>query len=104
MQPEFQQSVANFIAQHHLETDVTHRMLDLISEAGELAKEILKSSDYGKTTFHPTEEWESELGDIFFSLICLANSTNTNLEDALENALQKYKNRLKITQDAGSGQ
>ena len=90
MEPAFQQSVADFITRYHLEIDVSHRMLDLISEAGELAKEILKSSQYGNTAFHPPEEWKAELGDIFFSLVCLANSTNINLEDALKNALQKW--------------
>ncbi|MFN4218524.1 MAG: MazG nucleotide pyrophosphohydrolase domain-containing protein [Candidatus Bipolaricaulia bacterium] len=41
-----------------------------------------------------TEDWTSELGDAFFSLICIANSTNVNLEDALQQALRKYEQRL----------
>ena len=92
--PAFQDVVLEFVEDHHLEIDVPYRMLDLVSELGEVAKEVLKSSHYGITRFMPENRWEDEMGDLFFSLICLANSTGVNLEEALNTVLQKYENRL----------
>jgi NTP pyrophosphatase (non-canonical NTP hydrolase) len=98
----FQKYVSSFVKQNNLEIPVSDRMLDLTSEIGELAKEILKASDYGRQDFQPNKTWNDELGDVFFSLICLANSTNVNLVKELSNALEKYQARLKNTGDAGS--
>ena len=102
--PEFQEIVLEFVDDHHLEIEVPYRMLDLVSELGEVAKEVLKSSHYGITRFLPENKWEDELGDLFFSLICLANSTGVNLEEALNNVLQKYENRLTAKEDAEPGE
>ena len=40
---ELQKIVAEFVDQHGLHMDVIHRLLDLVSEVGELAKEALKT-------------------------------------------------------------
>lgn len=98
-----QKKVADFIENHQLKTDVATRMLDLVSEVGELSKEILKSTDYGKKEFASTESWAEEVGDAFFSLICIANSTGVDLEQSLSQVLDKYQKRIEITQSAGSG-
>jgi NTP pyrophosphatase (non-canonical NTP hydrolase) len=102
--PAFQEVVLEFVDDHHLEIEVPYRMLDLVSELGEVAKEVLKSSHYGITRFMPENRWEEELGDLFFSLICLANSTGVNLEEALNTVLQKYENRLISQENPGSGE
>jgi NTP pyrophosphatase (non-canonical NTP hydrolase) len=102
--PNFQKAVAEFVQEHQLEASVEARLIDLLSEMGELAKEALKGSDYGKTAFTQTPAWEEELADAFFSLVCLANSTDVDLEKALEYALAKYETRLSEKGDAGSGE
>jgi NTP pyrophosphatase (non-canonical NTP hydrolase) len=102
--PRFQKSVADFVQKHKLEASVEARLIDLLSEIGELAKEALKGSDYGKAPFTQTQAWEEELADAFFSLVCLANSTGVNLEKALEGVLAKYEARLSEKGDAGSGE
>lgn len=102
--PVLQQTVAAFVEKHRLETPVRIRLLDLSSEAGELSKEYLKVTDYGRETFDgPTDDWEDEMGDVLFSLACLANSTNVNLETALRRSLEKYEDRLRRGGDVGSG-
>ncbi|KAA3642273.1 MAG: nucleotide pyrophosphohydrolase [Chloroflexi bacterium] len=102
--PAFQLQVADFVAEHQLSTDVSTRLLDLLSEIGELSKEALKGSDYGKRAFVQTENWPEELADVFFALICLANATGVDMQSSLEMALNKYGKRLKDRGDAGSGQ
>jgi NTP pyrophosphatase (non-canonical NTP hydrolase) len=98
----FQTRVANFFKEHNLETSVEVRLLDLLAELGELAKEVLKSSEYGQIPFTETEAWEEELGDVFFSLVSLAYSSNVVLEKALDKALVKYQARIESKGDAGS--
>jgi NTP pyrophosphatase (non-canonical NTP hydrolase) len=98
-----QRAVANFVEEAGIEAPVNERLLDLISEAGELSKEVLKGTNYGRAPFRQSDGWAGEIGDIFFSLICLANSTGVDLEAALDGALDKYSERLTYGDDAGSG-
>ncbi len=92
----FQENVRSFVKLNKLEAPLAYRLADLISEIGELAKELLKQTDYGRVEFAVTSNWEEELGDILFSLACLANSTNINLEKALDQTLEKYNHRIEI--------
>ncbi len=100
---DLQKKVADFVRVNNLETNVEMRLLDLVSEIGELSKEVLKGSNYGKEDFHITDEWTNELGDVLFTLICVANKTGVNLEEALKNVLNKYEKRLKEKGTIGSG-
>ena len=94
--------VKQFVKQHGIETKVEARLLDLISEVGELSKEWLKGSDYGNEQLKPTKGWEDELGDVMFSLTCIANTTGVSLEKALESALKKYARRFSCKGHIGS--
>jgi NTP pyrophosphatase (non-canonical NTP hydrolase) len=73
---------------------VEHRLLDTFSELGEVAKEILKMSNYGRDEFQFREEVKGELGDVLYSLITVANSLNVDLEEELQQVLKKYQKRL----------
>lgn len=99
----YQQRVADFVSRYQLQTGIETRLLDLLSELGELAKETLKGSRYGSQETALTPEWESELADVFFSLICLANDSGVDLDAALDAALEKYAQRIQSAGDAGSG-
>lgn len=100
---DLQRRVAEFVEKRDLEAPVQARALDLISEVGELAKEVLKGTGYGRGEFDTTRDWEDELGDVFFSLVCLANSTGVDLEAGLNGSLNKYRERFGASNDAGSG-
>jgi len=78
-----------------MESPAEHRVLDTMSELGEVAKEILKMSNYGRKPMEYRAELKSELGDVLYSLITIANTFDVDLEDALQQALEKYKQRLK---------
>ena len=97
-----QTRVRLFCEKHQLECPPEHRLLDLVSELGEVSKEVLKATSYGKTPFETTPEFEEELGDTLFSLLALANSTGTDLESALETVLRKYGKRASDGSGPGS--
>ena len=78
-----------------MEAPIEHRVLDTVSEIGEVAKEILKMTNYGGKPLEYRDNIKSELGDVLYSLITVANGLDIDLEDALEEVLEKYKTRLK---------
>ncbi|TYP57462.1 MazG nucleotide pyrophosphohydrolase domain-containing protein [Thermosediminibacter litoriperuensis] len=80
------------------------RLMDLVAEVGELSKEFLKATDYGERAFETTGGWESEMGDVLFSLISLANVTGVKLEECLLKALDKYQERFYERGGIGSGE
>ena len=88
-----QDKVKNFCEQHDLSTSSEVRFLDIVSELGELAKEILLQSDYGKKTIDRSARLEEEVGDTIFSLIALSNSFDIDMEVALDKVLKKYELR-----------
>ncbi len=100
---EIQDKVNKFTKDKGINSNVNIRIIDLVSEVGELSKELLKGTDYGTKQFSNTEGWESEMGDVLFSLICIANETGTNLENCLNYVLDKYEKRFASKGDVGSG-
>ena len=74
-----QEIVKEFCEKHNLGGSAEIRLLDTLSELGEVAKEILKGS---------------AIGDLFFSLLTLANELGSSLDDVLDNVLRKYERRL----------
>ena len=68
----------------------------LTEEVGELARII--SRKYGEQSFKNKEE-ENKLGDemadVLWVLVCLANQTGIDLEEAIKNNIEKKTNRDK---------
>lgn len=89
-----QQKIKKFCEKNNIDSPVEHRTLDLVSEVGEVAKEILKMSDYGSRTPEFREELKNELGDVLFALNILANKLDVDLDEALDEVLEKYEKRL----------
>lgn len=68
----------------------------LTEELGELAREV--NHYYGEKPKKKTEKEktiEEELGDLFFVLVCLANSLHIDIEEAHEVVMNKFKTRDK---------
>lgn len=91
---DLQLQVRNFVHEHELNTDPEWRALDIVSEMGEVAKEILKTTDYGKKEPKYRKEIELEIGDVLFSIMCLANSYEIDIEKALDKSMKKYMHRI----------
>ncbi len=68
----------------------------LTEEVGELARLIART--YGEQSFKPNEknkEIADEMADVLFVLICMANQTGVDLDDALQKNLVKKTQRDK---------
>ncbi len=65
--------------------------LDFSSEAGEVSKEILELTNYGRRGHVYNPDLARELGDAFYSLIALANIYDVDLEEQLKGSLKKYE-------------
>ena len=76
--------------------------LDLISEVGEVAKEILLATEYGERPYQPSASLAGELGDVLYSLCLLATAVNVDLDEALAVTLEKYAARRQAKGHIGS--
>lgn len=94
--------VRAFLARHPLSADAQPRYIDLVSEVGELGKELLKGSGYGQSPVSPTPDTEMELGDCLFSLLALAEALDIDATAALSQALDKYEARFSKKGTIGS--
>jgi NTP pyrophosphatase (non-canonical NTP hydrolase) len=96
-----QERVAAFASEHDLDATAPFRVLDLVAEIGEIAADAAKSAEYGQ---HPADldVAEDEIGDALFSLLLVADSLNVDAGEALETSVEKYRQRLDATGDAGS--
>ena len=72
-------------------------MAMLTEEVGEVARIIARK--YGEQSFKESDqkkELADELADVLFVLICLANQTGINLNDALTKNLAKKSKRASV--------
>jgi len=69
-------------------------MLRLMEEVGELAREI--NHKYGEKPPKPEEKDKDigdEVADVLFTLICLVNSLDIDLEESFRKVIEKYESR-----------
>lgn len=90
-----QQQVDNWIKQYGVRyfNELTN-MAILTEEVGEVARIIARR--YGEQSEKDSDKNKDlgdEMADVLFVLICLANQTGINLEDALKKNLDKKTNR-----------
>lgn len=90
-----QQTVDNWIKTHGVRyfNELTNMAL-LTEEVGELARIIARK--YGEQSFKAGENGDQladEMADVLFVLICLANQTGVNLEEAMQRNLEKKTRR-----------
>ncbi len=93
--PEAQQSVDDWIKTTGVRyfNELTN-MAMLTEEVGEVAR--IMARKYGEQSFKESDkdkELSDELADVLFVLICIANQTGVNLEEALKKNFEKKNNR-----------
>ncbi len=99
---DWQWRVADFAQCHDLLHDPATHALDLVSEVGEVAKEVLLSTDYGRRAPQLRPQLADELGDALYSLLALAEACDVDAGSALDAAMIKYERRLTERGGAGS--
>lgn len=97
-----QEKVSEFMEKHELGGTTAFRILDLVSEVGEVAKDATKTSEYGESP-DDLEVKKDEIGDVLFSLLAVSNDLDIDAEEALEQAMEKYEERISDRGDPGSG-
>jgi len=98
-----QDQVAAFVEAHGLHAPPAFRLLDLVSEVGELAKAAAESTGYGDRP-GAIDVPADEVGDALFSLLALAEGLDVDAGEALEAALAKYERRLAERGEPSSGE
>lgn len=98
----WQQQAVRFAQQHQLQHTAPVHALDLMSELGEVAKEILKATQYGVNPAQFRPEMAEELGDLLYSLCLLAEAVDVDLETAFPKTLEKYEQRWQNEGHIGS--
>ena len=88
------EKIKNFNKKNNNKMDVYSRFLDVNSEMGELSKEVLKATNYGKKNFEKTCEFVEEYGDVLYSFISLGLECEIDIEKAVEIVLNKYQKRI----------
>ena len=96
---ELQKEIDNWIKKYGVRYfDIRTNTLLLMEEVGEFSRLIARM--YGEQSFkreitieEQKETLHDELGDILFVLICLANQTDTNLQEVMEKNLEKKSQR-----------
>lgn len=88
---EAQETVDRWIKTHGVRyfSELTNLAV-LVEEVGEVAR--LMSRMYGEQSFKESDKQKvlgDELADVLFVLICIANQTGVNLEEALQKNLDK---------------
>jgi NTP pyrophosphatase (non-canonical NTP hydrolase) len=99
----WQEQATNFAQKHNLSHAPGVYALDLMSELGEVAKELLLATAYGQQ--EPDYDHEAiagELGDVLYSLCLLATAVDVNLDSAFTDTLQKYEQRHQNKDHIGS--
>ena len=91
---DIQKQVKLFCENNKLNSPIEHRVLDTMSELGEVAKEILKMSNYGDRPIKYNDNLKMELGDLLYSIITIANVFDIDLDEALNEVIRKYEQRM----------
>jgi NTP pyrophosphatase (non-canonical NTP hydrolase) len=92
---EAQTTVDSWIKTHGVRyfSELTNTAI-LMEEVGEVAR--IMARKYGEQSFKASEKDKDlgdEMADVLFVLICLANQTGVNLEEALRKNLEKKTSR-----------
>lgn len=100
---DLQEQIQGFVRNYDLNEDIPSRVLDLSSEVGEVAKEVLNGTNYGDHAFVMTPKFEEELGDVLFEILCIANAADIDLANAIHGTILKMKHRIERNGHPGSG-
>jgi len=97
-----QSKTAELAQEYGLSAPAIARYADVVSEIGELGKELLVGSNYGAAELKITDSTAIEMGDVLFSLAMLANCLDLDMAACFEAAVEKYRARFGQAGQVGS--
>jgi NTP pyrophosphatase (non-canonical NTP hydrolase) len=68
-------------------------LASIVEEVGELSRELNDLEGFKKKRSSEKTSLALELADVIFSIACVANYYDVNLEDAFRSVMQKYTTR-----------
>ena len=77
--------------------DLTHALMGLSAEAGELMDEFKKWKFYNDGRSFPQKRLEEELGDVLYYVFAVCNQLNVKPEDIMWQNRNKLRERYAIT-------
>lgn len=91
---EFQEGINNWIQSHGGYWSPLSMLCAIMEELGEVSRQLncLEGHKPKKSGGHDSSLGE-ELGDLIFSIICIANYYNIDLGEELNNSIKKYSER-----------
>ncbi|MHA1519049.1 MAG: nucleotide pyrophosphohydrolase [Promethearchaeota archaeon] len=93
---QLQQDVDKFIQEFGGYWSPLSMLASIMEELGEISREINaleKFKPRKDLNTNPRDKLQDEIGDCLFSLICLANSYEIDLDSALKSVIDKYRKR-----------
>ena len=82
---------------HFQKDDLTHAVIGLSAEAGELLDEFKKWRFYKDGRAFPEERLKEELGDVLYYVFAVCNELGVNPEDIMWQNKNKLRERYAIT-------
>ena len=93
---EIQTAVNDWIQQNGGYWSPLGMLAAVMEELGELSREIMHlTSTKKKKSDETMNSMDAELGDLLYAIICIANSYNISLDDAIAQSMKKYQKRDK---------
>jgi NTP pyrophosphatase (non-canonical NTP hydrolase) len=93
---EIQKTVDNWIQQNSGYWSPLGMLAAVMEEVGEVSREILHiTNTKKKKTGEPKNSLETELGDLLYAVICIANSYDISLDRAIKKSMAKFQSRDK---------
>ena len=90
---EIQKKVEEWILYHGGYWSPLAMLSAVMEEVGELAREINHLEGFKPKKGYTSSDFGEELGDLFFSIICLANYYKIDLSKKIYEILEKYSKR-----------
>jgi len=89
-----QQETARMSEIYGLHADAMTRFADLVSELGELGKELVKATNYGAHELKANDNIAMEMGDVIFCLSLLANELGLDMDECFAKMQEKCRQRF----------
>ncbi len=99
---DWQEKVTVFARENNVLRDPTTHILDLVSEVGEVVKAVLRATDYGLHAPEFGTGIQAEIGDSLYSLLVLASVCQVDADEALQQVLEEYQQRIEDHGNPGS--